>query len=149
MKLKNKIFATIMLIFLIIISIFVICKKETVKASADVLSTKKIEWGIKRNGNHEQPDVGKENRKVLEENDGICLGNKDSKKIYLTFDEGYEAGYTSEILQTLKNNDVKAAFFLTAHFVNTSPDLTKQMIEQGHVVRKSYSFTQIDANTYR
>ena len=90
--------------------------KQTIETSAlSGDSNKKIGWGIKRNNNHEQPDVGSQNKKVLEENEGICLGNKDNKNIYLTFDEGYEAGYTSEILKILKNNNVSATFFLTAH----------------------------------
>lgn len=100
-------------------------------ASAD---NKKISWGIKRNDNHEQPDVGESNKKILEENEGICLGNKDKKYIYLTFDEGYEAGYTEKILDTLKENEVKATFFITAHYLNTAEDLVKRMIEEGHIV---------------
>lgn len=78
--------------------------------------------------------AGSKNQKVLEENQGICLGNKEKKTIYLTFDEGYEAGYTEELLNILKENEVKATFFLTAHYVNTKPELVKQMIEQGHIV---------------
>ena len=62
------------------------------------------------------------------------MGSKDSKNIYLTFDEGYEAGYTPQILETLKENNVKATFFVTAHYVNSQPDLIKQMIDEGHIV---------------
>lgn len=98
------------------------------------ISNKKIGWGIKRNNNHEQPDVGTYNKKVLEENEGICLGNSEKKVIYLTFDQGYEAGYTPQLLEILKENQIKATFFLTAHYVNTQPDLVKQMINEGHIV---------------
>lgn len=109
-------------------------QEETIKTNAEVNENKKIGWGIKRNDNHEQPDVGNMNKKVLEENGGICIGNSEKKIVYLTFDEGYEAGYTPQILETLKNNNVKAAFFITAHYVNTQPELVKQMIEEGHIV---------------
>lgn len=78
--------------------------------------------------------VGSSNQKVLEENGGICLGSEDKKVIYLTFDEGYEAGYTSQILSTLKENEVTATFFITAHYVNTQPDLVEQMIDEGHII---------------
>ena len=127
---------TIMVLLTVVISLSVITsqKEKTINTNTEVVSTKKIEWGIKRNDNHEQPDVGSENRKILEENNGICLGNKENKTIYLTFDEGYEAGYTSEILKILKENDVKATFFLTAHYVNTQEDLVKQMIDEGHII---------------
>ena len=58
------------------------------------------------------------------------MGNKNDKYLYLTFDEGYEAGYTEQILKTLKENDVKATFFITAHYLNTQEDLVKQMIDE-------------------
>ena len=78
--------------------------------------------------------VGIKNKKILEENEGLCLGNSEKKYIYLTFDEGYEAGYTSKILEILKDNEVKATFFLTAHYINTQEDLVNQMIKEGHIV---------------
>ncbi len=109
-------------------------KENEVVTNSSTVSNQRIGWGIKRNDNHEQPDVGSNNKKVLEENKGICLGNKENKNIYLTFDEGYEAGYTPQLLSTLKENQVKATFFITAHFVNTQPDLVKQMIDEGHII---------------
>ena len=98
------------------------------------LSNKKICWGIKRNDNHEQPDVGSENKKIIEKYNGLCLGNPDQKYVYLTFDAGYEAGYTEKILEVLKQNDVKATFFITGHYLNTQPELVQKMIENGNIV---------------
>lgn len=139
---KQKISIKVLIIALLIITIFSISimsmsikNEETLQlVSNKNLNNKKIGWGIKRNSNHEQPDVGNKNKEVLEKNNGICLGNKDKKIIYLTFDEGYEAGYTTQILEILKNNDVKATFFITAHYMNTQKDLVKQMIDEGHIV---------------
>ncbi len=128
-----KIISIFLIIFLIII-LSIMVENGTIQTSSNVVSDKKIEWGIKRNKNHEQPDLGKENRKILEENNGIALGNNEEKTIYLTFDEGYEAGYTSKILEILKENDVKATFFITAHYLNTNEELVKQMIEENHIV---------------
>ena len=62
------------------------------------------------------------------------MGNPEKKYIYLTFDAGYEAGYTEEILKVLKDNDVSATFFITAHYVNTAPELVKKMIQNGNIV---------------
>ena len=95
---------------------------------------KKICWGIKRNDNHEQPDLGKENKELIDKYNGMAMGGKNKKYIYLTFDLGYEAGYTESMLDTLKENNVKACFFITAHYLNTQPDLVKRMIEEGHDV---------------
>ena len=134
---KSKILA------LIIITIFIFCisfvkiyidNNNSIQTTSVILSNKKIGWGIKRNDNHIQPDLGKENQRILEENRGIAMGNKEKKYIYLTFDEGYEAGYTKQILQTLKEENVKATFFITAHYLNTQPELVKQMIDEGHIV---------------
>lgn len=125
------------LIILITCLAFIIEEKsnvKTVETSAQSFGTKKIGWGIKRNDNHKQPDLGKINKEIIEKNNGIAMGNSNDKYIYLTFDEGYEAGYTESILNTLKDNDVKAIFFLTAHYVNTNPDLVRRMIDEGHVI---------------
>ena len=137
MKKKNIIVIAIIIVILamsIIIAKSLMINNETIETSNTNLSNKKIGWGIKRNDNHEQPDLGSQNRKVLEENQGIAMGNNEKKNIYLTFDEGYEAGYTKQILETLKENNVKAAFFITAHYLNTQPELVKQMIDEGHIV---------------
>ena len=107
---------------------------DSIYTNVGSLSNKKIGWGIKRNDKHEQPDLGAENRKILEKNEGIAVGNKEEKTVYLTFDEGYEAGYTAQILDVLKENEVKATFFITAHYVNTQPELVKRMIDEGHIV---------------
>ena len=114
-------------------------KIEILETISTQISNQKICWGIKRNSKHNQPDVGSANQKILEDNNGICLGNKDEKVIYLTFDNGYEAGYTNQILNTLKENEVTATFFITAHYLNTQSDLVKQMVNYGHTIRKSYS----------
>ena len=108
--------------------------KQYGTSSGAVLSNKKIGWGIKRNDNHEQPDLGSNNKKLIDENEDIAMGNKEDKFVYLTFDEGYEAGYTPQILDVLKENDVKAAFFITGHYLNTKPELVKRMIDEGHIV---------------
>ncbi len=134
---KNIKYGIMGILIMIIFSLSIISmqrEKAEIMTNAEILNNRKIGWGIKRNDNHEQPDVGSNNKKVLEENKGICLGDKEKKNIYLTFDEGYEAGYTPQLLNTLKENQVKATFFITAHYVNTQPDLVKQMIEEGHII---------------
>ena len=96
-KQKNKKIRDSIIIGTLIIGIFIFSiiladlQNNTVFTNTETISNKKIGWGIKRNDNHEQPDVGEDNKKVLEENNGITLGNEEKKYIYLTFDEGYEA----------------------------------------------------------
>ena len=149
--LKNKINPNLVIISVLIIAIFSFSvismnSQNTVQTSTEINESTKIEWGIKRNDNHEQPDVGADRKKILEENNGICLGNKDKKCIYLTFDQGYEAGYTASILDTLKENEVHATFFITGHYLNTQSNLVKRMLEEGHLVRKSHNKSSINSS---
>ena len=65
--------------------------------------------------------------------DALFLGPEDGK-IYLTFDEGYENGYTADILDTLQNKGVTAVFFITLDYAEREPELVKRMIAEGHVV---------------
>lgn len=107
---------------------------EVIYSSSNVLSNKKIGWGIKRNNNHEQPDLGKNNKNIIEKYDGIAMGNNKNPYIYLTFDVGYEGGFTNKILDVLKDNSVKSAFFITGQFIKTNPEIVKRMIDEGHIV---------------
>ena len=121
----------------------------SVFANSNIVSGTKIEWGVKREKDHKQPDLGKTNVKLMTDYDGICMGNSEKKYVYLTFDEGYEAGYTGKILDTLKEKNVNATFFVTAHYVNTASDLIQRMINEGHIVRKPYSKSQVYAKSFR
>ena len=58
----------------------------------------------------------------------------EEKVIYLTFDAGYENGCTAPILDALKKHNVPATFFVVGNFLETSPDLVKRMVEEGHTV---------------
>jgi len=77
---------------------------------------------------------------LLSKYQGFAFGDISKKDIYLTFDEGYENGYTPSILDTLKANGVKAAFFVTTPFATDSfnglknSELIKRMIGEGHIV---------------
>ena len=52
--------------------------------------------------------------------------------VYLTMDEGYEAGFTPTILDTLKAKNVKCVFFVTKQFVTEHPELVDRMLAEGH-----------------
>ncbi|MBQ8910014.1 MAG: polysaccharide deacetylase family protein, partial [Oscillospiraceae bacterium] len=55
--------------------------------------------------------------------------------MYLTFDNGYEyENLTADILDTLKEKDVKAAFFVTLSYAKQNPELVRRMIDEGHIV---------------
>ncbi len=103
-------------------------------SQASTLNNELIAWGFRRGENHNQATLDTKAEKIIKEFDGIAMGNDKSNKIYLTFDCGYEAGFTESILDTLEENNVKASFFITGHYLNSATDLVKRMIEDGHVV---------------
>lgn len=75
----------------------------------------------------------------------------DDKEICLTFDEGYENGYTEQILDTLAEKDVKAIFFCTYDYVRDNPEIVQRMINEGHIIGNHsyshYNMTEIDIDT--
>lgn len=118
-----------LLIIAIVIFQFTILARATENISNDLIS-----WGLKRSQNHKQPELDDSSLRILEKYDGIAIGNSEKPYVYLTFDMGYEAGYTEKILDILKENKVKAIFFITGHYLNTQEDLVKRMLEEGHIV---------------
>lgn len=109
-------------------------KIQAVSGSYSSLSNEKCAWGFVRKKDGQQPEFYGPHAKVLDNNEGIYCGNKDDKVLYLTFDEGYENGYTASILDTLKAKGVTAAFFVTMPYAKQNPDLVKRMIAEGHIV---------------
>jgi peptidoglycan-N-acetylmuramic acid deacetylase len=62
------------------------------------------------------------------------IGPPDERTITLSFDQGYENGYTAPILDALKEKGVTAIFFLTGHYVRSQPELVGRMIDEGHIL---------------
>ncbi len=101
--------------------------------TSDSYDNTKICWGFRKIKNA-VPEVPKNVVQLLERYDSFYVGDTAKKELYLTFDEGYENGYTPKILEVLKKTKTPAAFFVTGHFVKTCPELVKQMAEEGHIV---------------
>lgn len=109
-------------------------KLEVLSNSYSTLSNSKCAWGFVRKPEGLRPEFHGPYTKVLDEYEGIYCGNNEEKVIYLTFDEGYENGYTTTILDTLKEKNVTAAFFVTMPYVKQNSDLIRRMIDEGHIV---------------
>ncbi|MED5019137.1 delta-lactam-biosynthetic de-N-acetylase [Paenibacillus chibensis] len=92
-------------------------------------------FGFKKSKNGQLPSINEEGFKnVLQKNDAIFLGDTTRKELYLTFDNGYENGFTPKILDVLKEKKVPAIFFLTGHYVKDKPELVTRMVTEGHLV---------------
>ena len=90
-------------------------------------------WGLSFQEEGKTP-VGNATPEFLKQYNAYFCGNSEDKKIYLTFDCGYENGYTPAILDALEKHNVKASFFVVGNYLETSPDLVKRMVEEGHIV---------------
>ncbi|TWM25939.1 Peptidoglycan-N-acetylmuramic acid deacetylase PdaA [Bacillus paralicheniformis] len=118
--------------------------------NAEAISNKAIHWGFSKSKNHQPADAGQELNSLLQQYDAFYLGNTKEKTIYLTFDNGYENGYTPKVLDVLKKQNVKAAFFVTGHFVKDQPELIKRMAEEGHIIgNHSYHHPDLTTKTSR
>lgn len=106
---------------------------EVTQVNVENYSSEKVVWGPGRGENHQRPTDPVELQKKYE-NLGASFIMEDEKYICLTFDEGYENGYTPAILDTLKEKNVKAVFFVTYDFAKDNPDLIERMIDEGHVI---------------
>ncbi len=80
------------------------------------------------------PPIGSAGQDQLRQYDAAYIGNTGEKVLYLTFDAGYENGCTEKILDTLKEHQVSAAFFLVGNYIEKNADLVRRMVEEGHTV---------------
>ena len=90
-------------------------------------------WWLKRNENHQTPEVS--DHIDLSKYDAYYVNPKcKKKKIFLTFDCGYENGFTPKILDVLKKQKIVAAFFVTKPFIREGRELVRRMKKEGHIV---------------
>ena len=90
-------------------------------------------WGLSFQTEGEPP-VGNATAQSLAQYDAYYVGDTTQKVLYLTFDCGYENGYTAQILDVLKDHQAPAAFFVVGHMIQSSPDLIRRMVQEGHIV---------------
>ena len=104
------------------------------QTGAQGLDTTKLGWGP---GGPVDADNRPDGATVYQEKYGQYAADfirENNQNIYLTFDEGYENGYTDDILDTLKEKGVQAVFFVTRPYVQSEPELVQRMIDEGHIV---------------
>ena len=90
-------------------------------------------WYFKPKNDGSRPQLCPE-ADFVKKHDTVTIGNENEKKIYLTFDAGYENGNVEKILDVLKANDVRGTFFILPRLVENNTDLCKRMKKEGHLV---------------
>ncbi|SFP00517.1 peptidoglycan-N-acetylmuramic acid deacetylase [Halolactibacillus alkaliphilus] len=109
---------------MVLISLIVITASSEVNAYG---------FGYKRSNDQSPPEIGSYEL-ILEEGNGYYRDKTEEKVLYLTFDHGYEKGYTEGILDVLKEEEVPACFFVTGHYVRSASKIVKRMITEGHMI---------------
>lgn len=102
-------------------------------SSTQATSLIATDWGLSFQTLGEPPIANATSEELAQYN-AFYIGDTTKKTIYLTFDCGYENGYTESILDTLKKHDVKATFFIVGTMLETAPEIVKRMADEGHTV---------------
>lgn len=109
---------------------------QNVYASGALLpagSSASANWGLSFQEEGKAP-TGNAAASYLKDFDAYFVEETEEKKIYLTFDCGFENGNTPAILDALKKHNAPATFFIVGNYMETSPDLVKRMVSEGHTV---------------
>ena len=103
-----------------------------------VYSNKAEGWGIGKNTEHQQPTAwGYDDKYKFDEVGAWYVdenATEDDKVFYLTFNCGYEVGYTEGFLEVLKKHDVKASWFVLEEYIRQCPEEIRWLMENGHLV---------------
>ena len=110
-----------------------IVSHHTAKQSALPSSSQSSNWGLSFQEEGKRP-VGNATIEELSRYNAFYAENTEEKKIYLTFDAGYENGNTPAILDALKKHEAPATFFVVGNFISENQDLIKSMEAEGHIV---------------
>lgn len=102
--------------------------------NAEAYSNKEYNWSFNPKPNNQPATTEAIYEELLNKYGGFWIGDTSKKELYLTFDNGYENGYTPQILDVLKEKKVPAAFFVTGHYLLDQPDLIKRMADEGHII---------------
>ena len=108
-------------------------EQEHLETSGQILHPETENWGLGFGQTGEKP-TGNVSAEELKKYHAAYMDPTDEKVIYLTFDAGYENGNTPAILEALKKHDASATFFVVGNYLETSPELVKQMVAEGHTV---------------
>ena len=100
------------------------------------LETERLGWGQGRQVNEQNQPVG---AVAYQEKYGQWGGTflapaAETPTVYLTFDFGYETGYSAAILDTLKEKNAPATFFVVGSYAENNADTVARMLAEGHTV---------------
>lgn len=103
------------------------------------------DWGLSFQEEGNAP-IANASAEEMKKYNAYYVNSSEDKVLYLTFDAGYENGYTEAILDALKKHNAPATFFVVGTYVENNPDLVKRMVSEGHIVgNHTYSHPDMSA----
>lgn len=114
------------------LSVLIFCFAVSVLFAADTVIETGA-WGLHFEKEGAAP-VGNASQAALSKYDAAYCDRTEEKVLYLTFDAGYENGYTAQILDVLRAHGAPAAFFVVGNYLETAPELVRRMADEGHTV---------------
>ncbi|MFA9559751.1 delta-lactam-biosynthetic de-N-acetylase [Evansella sp. AB-rgal1] len=118
----------------IIIGIFLLISLTIANSTEAAFDNTEHNWSFNPSKNNEPSRTEPLYEELLSKYGGYWIGDTSKKELYLTFDNGYENGYTAEILDVLKEKNVPATFFVTGHYIKNEGTLIKRMVDEGHII---------------
>ena len=104
-------------------------------ADFEQIDNTKVAWGLGASADSFGRPIDAVNaEEQYSERHALFVGEAERKRLWLTFDEGYENGYTEKILDVLKEKNARAVFFVTYDYARDNPELIRRMIDEGHTV---------------
>lgn len=92
-------------------------------------------FGFKPSRQGQLPSINEEGfKEMLHKHHAVFLGDTKQQELFLTFDNGYENGYTAQVLDVLRDKRVPAAFFVTGQYIKDQPELLQRMAAEGHLI---------------
>jgi peptidoglycan-N-acetylmuramic acid deacetylase len=92
------------------------------------------DWWFIPKGAHRRPGVPRAAARLLRRYDGIWIGGRHERIVYLTFDEADELGTTRRIIGILERAHVKASFFLTGPYIRGNRGMVRSLAAHGHLL---------------
>ncbi len=137
----------------VLLAAFLWCPTAAADAGSDE-NDKPMGWYFQRTEDHSIPPL--DANLSYTEQYGAYYADKnapaDDKRIYLTFDAGYENGNVEKILDVMKRHGAKGSFFVLSHLLKAEPVLVRRMAEEGHLVcnhsANHRDMTQLDSDTF-
>ncbi|MCP3772114.1 polysaccharide deacetylase family protein [Paenibacillus sp. MZ04-78.2] len=105
---------------------------------------KTLSWYYMKKSKGQVPNFPAETKSYTKDMKALWVGT--GKKVYLTIDTGGPLGDIDTLVKSLKDNKVKANFFIAGYNVKKNPDFIRTLVADGHLIA-NHTMTHTDMNT--